>query len=41
MKKLEFLRTGKGRFRMNVHPTAPIVHRYADGKVKRDDKKKK
>ena len=41
MKKLEFLRTGKGRFRMNVHPTAPIIHRYADGKVKRDDKKKK
>lgn len=42
-KKLEFVQSSKSRFRTNAHPTAPILYKTADGKVKRDikDKQKK
>lgn len=38
-RKLKSARAGKIRGDSNVHPTSPILHKYADGKVKRDDKR--
>lgn len=40
--KLETIqKSGNPRKRSNVHPTEKILLRYADGKVKRDDKHNK
>ena len=40
-RKLKSARAGRTRGDTNVHPTEKILTRYADGRVKRDDKSRK